>query len=111
MNIAIELKHCQQSIKRTGLSNGYVVSTVWLADITKYIDSYINALGDFIGYKEPGFNIFKEAGDYETMVFPADPNNDYEIIEWKEKDARRYHNKEDAIKGHDKMVAKWLNIS
>ena len=75
----------KNSIART-VVNGYVISTVKLADAENYPELYADHM-------------------YETMVFRAD--SDGKVTDWMEVDGLRYATEEAAHAGHASLVAMW----
>jgi len=67
-------------IKRDTLPSGKMISTVWLG-----LDHGLSAEKPLV---------------FETMVFPNEGNYEDEYCE-------RYSTKEEAIKGHERIVAEW----
>lgn len=45
---------------------------------------------------------------WETMVFRCDENG--KVLDWMDLDSELYINKNNAAKGHDKMVEKWKDM-
>jgi len=90
------------AVCQSTLSNGYWVSTVLLDNpLTMVVDRII---GNFLA--DEGRADLSTPGAYETMVFLCDGEGN--IISWTEQDFARYDTREDAEKGHEEMVEKWM---
>jgi len=92
----VELEPTNTNVLHRTLVGKYIVSTVLLSDTVKMMDSYIAPLGE-VQLGTPG--------DYETMVFAGNKDG---VTDWLEQDFARYDTKEDALKGHSKIVEKWI---
>lgn len=90
------------AVCQSTLSNGYWVSTVRLDD------PFVGAIDRLIGgaLVDDGRADLSTPGNYETMVFACD--EDGEVTSWTELDFARYSSREDAARGHEEIVQKWM---
>lgn len=86
-------------IAREELPNGYLVSTVESSEFTDLCDTVLSmliaSLGD-VGWAPPG-------KPFETAVFNEESGN-------RHIDMVGYDTREEALEGHEKMVAKWREM-
>jgi hypothetical protein len=84
------------------LSNGYWVSTVVLDNsLVSMIDGIVGGI-----LVDQGRADLSTPGTFETMVFACD--EDGEVTSWRELDFARYSTREDAAKGHEEIVERWM---
>ena len=91
-----------RTLKRDTLADGKWVSTVEL-DYSNPIIALRDVAVDFMasmGGPEDGSRLPPTGGRFETMVFPSKGN-------WTDIDVSQYATEEEALAGHEAMVAKW----
>lgn len=101
-----ELDLFPNSVARTLLydkKQAYIISTINLKNM-KEIDSLLGTMQKVFDDTER-FDL-NTPGEYETMVFQADPKT-LEVDDWAELDAQRYQTEENALEGHKEIVTKW----